>query len=193
MASVVTAGVIGLAAGGIVRHLAADHFDNCDITSDNQAQYDAGFAAATACDITSDNQAQYDAGFAAGQSNNSNKCKFKLDKNQPSTSVSSSSGTTWSDWSYGSLSEYTLKRDEINQKWVGASGTMNGEYNPSQYRIKVTPYDNNFKCCFQTTTSTDTTNPTSWQTEEKCYTNTSTFTSSQNSSAVFVSMYSKKK
>ena len=203
-ASIVTAGVLGFATGGIVRHLTDDHFNNasaaCDTTSDNQAHYDAGFAAASAaCDTTSDNQAHYDAGFAAAsaaceeQVDDSNKCTFSLERNQPSSSTFSSTGVAWSNWSYDSPTIHTLKRDEINQSWLGASTTSNGNYAPSQFRIHVTPHDiNNFKCCFQTTTSSDTSNPISWQTEEKCFNDSTTFTSSTDSSAVFISMYTKK-
>ncbi|MBR56441.1 MAG: hypothetical protein CMH54_00115, partial [Myxococcales bacterium] len=43
--------------------------DSVDITTDNQASYDDGFAAGEASvDITTDNQASYDTGFAAGVS-----------------------------------------------------------------------------------------------------------------------------
>jgi len=159
--------------------------------SDPQERYDAGFIAGSETCI--DPQVRYDEGFAAGQSDNSNKCKFTLEKNQPSTAVNTPNGVVWSNWSYGTPSEYTLKRDEINQQWVGASRTVDGTYAQSQYRITVTPYDNNnFECCLQTTKSHDDSNPTSWQTNEACYSNTTTFMSTQNSSAVFVSMYAKK-
>ena len=47
-----------------------------DITSDNQAQFDAGVASVTCADITSDNQAQFDAGVASVDITSDNKAQF---------------------------------------------------------------------------------------------------------------------